>query len=100
MSQISTVDNDIASVSDTSRVSTAYAAEMPPPPSRSQTPQTAGKRHRSHLSTEELEKEAYTLRVENMERRINELKQAKNAYDKAKELAELEKWAQEHGVSI
>jgi hypothetical protein len=35
-----------------------------------------------------------------MERRINELKQAKDVYDKAKELAELEQWAQEHGVSI
>ena len=73
---------------------------MLPPPSRSQTPRTAGKRHRSHLSTEELEKEAYTLRVENMERRINELKQAKDVYDKAKELAELERWAHEHSVSM
>jgi len=100
MSQISTVDDDIASVSDTSRVSTAYASQMPPPISRSQTPRTAGKRHRSNLSTEEIEKEAYTLRVQNMEKRIGELKQAKDAYNKAKELAELEKWAQEHGVSI
>ena len=97
---MSRADNDVASVSDTSRVSTAYAAQMPPPPSRSQTPRTAGKRHRSNLSAEEIEKEAYMLRVENMERRINELKQAKDVYDKAKELAELEKWAQEHGVSI
>jgi hypothetical protein len=100
MSQMSTADNDIASVSDTSRISTAYTAQMLPPPSRSQTPRTAGKRHRSHLSTEGLEKEAYALRIENMERRINELKQAKDAYEKEKELAELEKWAEEHGVGI
>jgi len=52
-----------------------------------------GKRHRSNLSIEEIEKEAYTLYIENMERRINELKQAKDIYNKAKELAELKKWA-------
>jgi len=50
-----------------------------------------GKRHRSHLSTEELEKEAYILYIENIEQRINELKQAKDVYNRAKELAELEK---------
>jgi len=67
MSQISTADNNIASVSDTSRISTAYTAQMPPPPSQSQTPRTTGKRHRSHLSTEGLEKEVYILCVQNME---------------------------------
>jgi hypothetical protein len=67
ISQISIVDNDIALVSDTSRVSTAYAAEMLLPPSRSQIPRSAGKRYRSYLSIEELEKEAYILRIENIE---------------------------------
>jgi len=50
-----------------------------------------GKRHRSNLSMEEIEKEAYTLHIENIERRINKLKQAKDIYNKAKELAELKK---------
>ena len=68
--------------------------------SQSQTPQTTGKRHRSYLSIEELEKEAYILYIETIERRINKLKQAKDVYIKAKELAELKKWAQEHSVSI
>ena len=68
MSQISIVNNNIVSVLDISRVSTAYAVEMLLPPSRSQILWTASKRHRSQLSTEELEKEAYTLRIENMER--------------------------------
>jgi len=59
-----------------------------------------GKRHRSNLSTEEIEKEAYTLYIKNMERRINKLKQAKDIYNKAKELVELKKWAQKHSISI
>jgi len=59
-----------------------------------------GKRHRFYLSTKELEKEAYTLYIENIERRINKLKQAKDIYNKVKELAELKKWAQKHSVSI
>jgi len=50
-----------------------------------------GKRHRSNLSIKEIEKEAYTLYIENIEQRINKLKQAKDIYNKAKELAELEK---------
>jgi len=50
-----------------------------------------GKRYRSYLSTKELEKEAYTLYIENIERQINELKQAKDIYNKVKELAELKK---------
>jgi len=52
-----------------------------------------GKRHRSNLSIEEIEKEVYILHIKNIERRINELKQAKDIYNKAKELAELKKWA-------
>jgi len=59
-----------------------------------------GKRHRSNLSMEKIEKEAYTLYIENIEQRINKLKQAKDIYNKAKELAELKKWAQEHSISI
>jgi len=66
---------------------------MLPPLSQSQTPRTVGKRYKSNLSTEKIEKEAYILYIENIERRINELKQAKDVYNKAKELAELEKWA-------
>jgi len=50
-----------------------------------------GKRHRSYLSTNKLEKEAYTLYIENIEQRINKLKQAKDVYNRAKELAELKK---------
>jgi len=60
--------------------------------SQSQTPQTIGKRYKSNLSTEEIEKEAYILYIKNIERRINKLKQAKDIYNKAKELAELKKW--------
>jgi len=52
-----------------------------------------GKRHRSYLSIEELEKEAYMLYIKNIERQINKLKQAKDVYNKAKELVELKKWA-------
>ena len=58
------------------------------------------KRYRSYLSIEELEKEAYILRIENIEQRINKLKQAKDIYNKAKELAELKKQVQEHSISI
>ena len=52
-----------------------------------------GKRYRSYLFIEELKKEAYMLYIENIERRINKLKLAKDIYNKAKELAELKKWA-------
>ena len=59
-----------------------------------------GKRYRFHLSTEGLEKEAYALYIENIERWINELKQAKDIYKKEKELAELKMWAEEHSIGI
>ena len=59
-----------------------------------------GKKYRFYLFIEELEKEAYILCIENMEWRINQLKQAKHVYDKAKELAGFEEWAQKNGVSI
>jgi hypothetical protein len=67
MSQISIVDNNIISVLDTLRVSTVYAAQMLPLLSWGQTPWTVGKRYRSNLSIEEIEKEVYILRVENIE---------------------------------
>ena len=59
-----------------------------------------GKRYRSNLSIEEIEKEVYILRIENIEQRIKELKQAKDVYNKVKELVELKKWAQEYSISI
>jgi len=52
-----------------------------------------GKRYRSNLFMEKIEKEAYIFYIENIERWINKLKQAKDIYNKAKELAELKKWA-------
>ena len=59
-----------------------------------------GKRYKSYLFIEGLEKEAYVLRIKNIERWINELKQAKDVYKKEKELAEFKMWAEEHGVGI
>jgi len=50
-----------------------------------------GKRYRSYLSIEKLEKEVYILYIENIEQWINKLKQAKDIYNKAKELEELKK---------
>ena len=59
-----------------------------------------GKKYRSYLSTEGLKKEAYILRIENMEWWINKLKQAKDVYKKEKELVELKIWAEEYSIGI
>ena len=59
-----------------------------------------GKRYRSNLFIEEIEKEAYILYIKNIERQISKLKQAKDIYNKVKELVELKKQVQEYSISI
>ena len=67
MSQMSTVDNNIVSVLNMSRISTAYTAQILLLLSQNQTPWTAGKRYRSYLFIKGLEKEVYILRIKNIE---------------------------------
>ena len=100
-SQETMIGNDTASVSNMSCVSTAYAGDMlPPPPSRTRTPRNADKRHRSQLSTEEVEREAHAQRMGDIGRRISQLQQAKEAHLKVKELVELKEWAKKNDVRI
>jgi hypothetical protein len=67
MSQISTADNNIIFILNILCIFTVYTAQILLLLSQSQTPWTVGKRYKSYLFTEGLEKEAYILHIKNME---------------------------------
>ena len=95
------IGNNTTSMSNMSCISTAYAGDMLlPPPSQTQTPWNADKRHQSQLSTKEVKREAHAQHISDIGQQISQLQQAKEVHFKAKELTELKEWAKKNDIRI